>query len=320
VKFLHVMDPIERVDITKDTSFVFIREAQLRGHENFYCNTTDLGFDGGMVKARVASLRVTDVQGKHAEIGDWSWRPADEFHCVFMRKDPPFDTEFFFATHLLSLIDDEATFVFNDARGLREATEKMFILRFPDLIAETMVSASPDAILEFRDRVGGDIVIKPLDGCGGLGIFRITTGDLNTYSILEMSTRNGMRPVMAQRFLPESRSGDMRLLYLDGKPIGAIRRVPKESDLRGNIHVGGTVVPAIIGEREQTICKALAPALEPLGIYFAGLDVIGHYLTEVNVTSPTGIQESNRLGNLRLEAKVIEFVEGKCKGLRLKKK
>jgi glutathione synthase len=310
-----VMDPIDRIDITKDTSFVFIRESQMRGHENFYCGLSDLAFDDGCVRVRAATLKVSDVQGSHAEIGEWTWQAAESFHCVFMRKDPPFDTDFFFATHLLSLIDEKKTFVFNSAMGLREATEKMFILRFPDLIAETMVSASPDAILEFRDRVGGDIVVKPLDGCGGLGIFRISQGDLNTYSILEMSTRHGLRPIMAQRFLPESRTGDMRLLYLGGKPLGAIRRVPKETDLRGNIHVGGTVVPAEIGDHEVSICRTLHPHLEALGIHFAGLDVIGRYLTEVNVTSPTGIQESNRIGGVRLETKVIEFVEGKCAGL-----
>lgn len=315
MKFLHVMDPIERIDITKDTSFVFIREAQLRGHQNFYCGIADLAFQDGRVVVRSAPLRVTDVQGSHAEVGEWSWRPAEEFACVFMRKDPPFDVDFFFATHLLSLIDESKTFVFNRAAGLREATEKMFILRFPELIAETMVSASPDAILDFRDRVGGDIVVKPLDGCGGLGIFRIARGDLNTYSILELSTRHGARPVMAQRFLPESRAGDMRLLYLNGEPLGAIRRVPKETDLRGNIHVGGTVVPADIGDHERAICRALRPALEELGIWFAGLDVIGPYLTEVNVTSPTGIQESSRIAGERLETRVIEFVESRCRGL-----
>ena len=315
MKFLHVMDPIDRIDITKDTSFVFIREAQDRGHENFYCGISDLAFDRGRVVVRAASLKVSEVQGQHADVGAWEWREASVFHCVFMRKDPPFDTDFFFATHLLSLIDESRTYVFNSAQGLREATEKMFILRFPELIAETMVSASPDAILEFRDRVGGDIVVKPLDGCGGLGIFRISRGDLNTYSILETSTRHGIRPVMAQRFLPESRTGDTRLLYLDGKALGAIKRVPKDTDLRGNIHVGGTVVPAEIGAHEHALCKALHPSLEALGIYFAGLDVIGRFLTEVNVTSPTGVQESNRISGVRLETQVIEFVEGKCAGL-----
>lgn len=315
MKFLHVMDPVEGIDITKDTSFVFIREAQDRGHDNFYCGISDLAFDQGRVLIRSAPLRVHDVQGQHAEIGPWQWRDASDFHCVFMRKDPPFDSDFFFATHLLSLIDDKRTYVFNSARGLREATEKVFILRFPDLIAETMVSASPDLILEFRDRVGGDIVVKPLDGCGGLGIFRIAPGDLNTHSILETSTVNGRRPIMAQRFLPESRAGDMRLLYLDGEAIGAIKRVPRDTDLRGNIHVGGTVASAEIGERERIICHALHPSLEALGIHFAGLDVIGPFLTEVNVTSPTGVQECNRIAGVKLETKVIEFVEGRCAGL-----
>ncbi|MBI5505093.1 MAG: glutathione synthase [Deltaproteobacteria bacterium] len=315
MKFLHVMDPIERIDITKDTSFVFIREAQDRGHDNFYCSIADLSFQDGRVMVRAASLRVSPVQGSHADTGEWLWREAEEFHCVFMRKDPPFDTDFFFATHLLSLIDARKTLVFNDAAGLREATEKLFILRFPELIAPTMVAASPDVILAFRDRVGGDIVVKPLDGCGGLGIFRIAPGDLNTYSILETSTHHGTRPVMAQRFLPESRQGDVRLLYLDGKPLGAVRRVPRQDDLRGNIHVGGVVVATEIGEREKNICATLAPQLEALGIWFAGLDVIGDYLTEVNVTSPTGVQEANRLSGVKLEAKVIESVERKCAGL-----
>lgn len=315
MKFLHVMDPIERIDITKDTSFVFIREAQDRGHDNYYCAITDLAFVNGRVVIRAATLKVNDVQGKHSQVGEPAWIPADQFACIFMRKDPPFDSDFFFATHLLSLVDETRTFVFNRGQGLREATEKMFILRFPDLIAETMVSANADAILAFRDRVGGDIVTKPLDGCGGYGIFRIGPNDLNTPSILETSTLSGTRPIMAQRFLPESRQGDMRLLYLDGKPLGAIRRVPKETDLRGNIHVGGMVVPAEIGELERGICEALRPALEELGIYFAGLDVIGRYLTEVNVTSPTGVQECNRIGGFKLETQVIEFVEGKCAGL-----
>lgn len=315
MKFLHVMDPIERVDITKDTSFVFIREAQRRGHENFYCGISDLAFDGG-VAARCAPLAVCDVQGSHAEIGEWTWREASEFDCVFMRKDPPFDIDFYFATQLLSLVEEKKTFVFNRASGLREANEKLFILRFPELTAETMVSADADRILAFRERVGGDIVVKPLDGCGGLGIFRITAGDLNTFSILETSTQGGRRPIMAQRYLPESRAGDMRLLYLDGEPLGAIRRVPKDTDLRGNIHVGGRVVAAEIGEKERAICRSLAPALDALGIYFAGLDVIGGFLTEVNVTSPTGVQEANRLGGVCLEAKVIDLVESRCAALR----
>ncbi len=313
MKLLHVMDPIERIDITKDTSYVFIREAQKRGHENYYCNISDMSVLDSRVVARAASLQVTPVQGEHAVLGAYETHSAEDFDCVFMRKDPPFDTDFFFATHLLSLIDREKTFVFNAPEGLREASEKMFILRFPDLIADTIVSASAAVIGEFQERVGGDIVVKPLDAAGGAGIFRITRGDLNKNSILEVSTFEGTRQIMAQRFLPESREGDMRLLYLDGEPLGALGRVPKSDDLRGNLHVGGRAVAVEIGERERHICRQLAPTLDKLGIYFAGLDVIGNYLTEVNVTSPTGIQEANALSGKNLEAPVIDFVERRCR-------
>jgi len=315
VNFLFVMDPLERVDVTKDTTFLFLAEAQRRGHTSFVCDTYELMLDGPRVHAACAPVEVQPVQGDHFRLGTREVREAESFDAVFMRKDPPFDIDFFFATHLLSMIDERRTFVFNRASGLREATEKLFILRFPELIPETLVSADAEQILAFADRVGGQAVVKPLEGCGGMGIFRIRRDDLNTPSILENVTREGRRPVMAQRYLPESRQGDVRLLYLDGEPLGAIMRVPPEGDLRGNLHVGGQAATADIGEREREICRTLAPVMDRPGLYFAGLDVIGGYLTEINVTSPTGIQEANRLGGVRLEAKVIDFVEDKCRGL-----
>ena len=315
MNFLFVMDPLERIDVTKDTTFLFLTEAQRRGHTNFVCDTYHLMLDGPSVRAACAPVEVRPVQGDHFTLGEREVREAESFDAVFMRKDPPFDIDFFFATHLLSLVDERRTFVFNRASGLREATEKLFILRFPELIPETFVSADAERILAFADRVGGEAVVKPLEGCGGMGIFRIRRGDLNTPSILENVTREGRRPVMAQRYLPESRQGDVRLLYLDGEPLGAITRVPPEGDLRGNLHVGGRAAVADIGERERKICDALAPIMGELGLYFAGLDVIGGYLTEINVTSPTGIQEANRLSGQRLESKVIDFVEEKCRTL-----
>ncbi len=306
------MDPLERIDVTKDTTFLFLSEAQARGHQNSFCGISDLIVDGPRVRAACAPVEVHPVQGEHFSLGARTIEDAEAFDAVFMRKDPPFDSDFFFSTHLLSLIDERHTFVFNRAAGLREATEKLFILRFPDWIPETLVAASSDEILAFCDRAGGDIVVKPLDGCGGRGIFRIRTGDLNTPSILETVTDEGRRPIMAQRYLPESRQGDMRLLYLDGNPLGALLRVPLESDLRGNLHVGGRSVAATIGDRERELCEALAPAMNELGLYFAGLDIIGGYLTEINVTSPTGIQEANRLSGKRLETEIIDFVEQRC--------
>jgi glutathione synthase len=217
---------------------------------------------------------------------------------------------------LLSLIDEKRTLVFNRASGLREASEKLFILRFPDLIAETIVSADAEEIVDFADSVGGDIVVKPLDGCGGMGVFRIAKGDLNTRSILETVTSEGRRPAMVQRFLAESREGDRRVIYIDGRAAGCMTRVPQADDLRSNIHVGGECVASELSDRDREICERLAPALDELGIYFAGLDVIGGFLSEVNVTSPTGIQEVNRLSGSKLEAEVIDMVESRCKRLK----
>ena len=315
MKFLFVMDPIERIDVTKDTTFVFLEEAQSRGHQNYHCGIRDLTVADGKVHATCSPLQVKPVQGSHWAFGTSAFVQAETFDAVFMRKDPPFDIDFFFSTHLLSLIDATKTFVFNNPRGLREATEKLFIMHFPDLIPETLVSSDATQILAFADKVGGDIVVKPLDGCGGMGIFRITQGDLNTNSILETVTAEGKRQIMAQRFLPESRQGDQRLIYLDGKALGSMVRVPRADDLRGNIHVGGTCIAGQVGPRELEICARLAPALDALGIYFAGLDVIGDRLTEVNVTSPTGVQEINTLSHAKLESAVIDFVETKCQAL-----
>ena len=309
MKFLFVMDPVERIDITKDTTYTFLREAQQRGHENHCCGIEDLVVVGGGVHARTRPVEIGSVQGEHYRFGESRVVEAESFDVVFMRKDPPYDMDFFFATHILSLIDESRTLVFNRASGLREASEKMFILRFPELIADTLVSADPDRILAFRADVGGDIVVKPLDGCGGMGIFRITHGDLNTHSILETVTLNGGRQIMAQRFLPASREGDQRLNYLDGEALGTVLRVPAEGELRGNIHVGGNCVAHPVGDREREIVAALAPELDRLGIWFAGLDIIGDRLTEVNVTSPTGIQEIDALNSVNLEARVIDFVE-----------
>jgi glutathione synthase len=311
VKFLFVMDPIEGIDITKDTTFVFLAEAQARGHESFYCGITDLYARGGRLFARACPLEVHHVQGAHWKFGARVDLDAESFECIFMRKDPPFDSDFYFSTQLLSLVDDRKVFMFNRPAALREASEKMFIMRYPELIAETMVSADAARILAFAHEVGGDIVVKPLDGCGGAGIFRVREGDLNNRSILETLTEEGRHQIMAQRFLPESRVGDMRLIVIDGEPAGAMKRVPRDDDLRGNIHVGGRCVAADIGAREKEIVDALKPSLAELGIYFAGLDIIGDCLTEVNVTSPTGVQEVNALSGLKLESDVIDMVERK---------
>ena len=184
MKFLFVMDPIERVNVTKDTTFVFMAESQSREHENYYCNIRDFLVYEGRLTAQAAPISVKPVQGAHFKLGERRFHEAESFDAIFMRKDPPFDTDFFYATHLLSMVDQKKTFVFNDPHGLREATEKLFILHFPDLIPETVVTSDPAQLMAFCDKVGGDIVVKPLDGCGGSNVFRITKGDLNTHPIL----------------------------------------------------------------------------------------------------------------------------------------
>jgi glutathione synthase len=217
--------------------------------------------------------------------------------------------KFFFSTHLLSLVSEQKCFVMNNPRGLREANEKLYALRFPEQIPQTLVTSDMQRLKDFMEEHGGEMIIKPLDGCGGSGVFYLNTQDRNTNSILEAATDNGRRMVMGQRYLPEIRQGDKRIIVLNGEPLGAVLRVPLEEETRGNIHVGGQCVRAEVTERDQEICAALAPLLREDGLYFVGLDVIGNYLTEVNVTSPTGIQEINALNGARLEAQVIDFIE-----------
>jgi glutathione synthase len=229
---------------------------------------------------------------------------------VFMRKDPPFDMAYFFATHVLGLADPAATLVVNDPRGLREANEKLYSLHFPDLIPESLVTADPARLKTFMETLGGEMIVKPLDGCGGAGVFHLHRGDRNLNAILEVSTLNATRLVMAQRYLPAIRSdGDKRLIVLAGEPLGAIRRVPQEDETRGNIHVGGRVERAPVDARDREICRRMAPRLAADGLYFVGLDIIGGLVTEVNVTSPTGVQEIDRLDGACLEGRVLDWVE-----------
>src|SRR5207247_34284 len=203
--------------------------------------------------------------------------------------------------------------LFLEQRGLREANEKLYALHFPELIPESLVSADPARLKAFMDRLGGEMIVKPLDGCGGAGVFHLHRGDRNLNAILELSTLNGTRMVMAQRYLPAGRSdGDKRLIVLAGEPLGAIRRVPQEDETRGNIHVGGRVERAAVDARDREICRRMAPRLEADGLYFVGLDIIGGLVTEVNVTSPTGVQEIDRLDGACLEAQVLDWVEARA--------
>ncbi len=309
-----VMDPVERINIDKDTTFVLILEAQQRGHEVYFMELDDLFLRGGTPHGHCRRVELARAH-PHYRLSDSKTTALDEFDSVWMRKDPPFDMKFFFATHLLSLIDESKCFLLNNPRGLREANEKLYALRFPEQVPQTLVASDMERVKAFMAELGGEMIIKPLDGCGGSGVFYLSTQDRNTNSILEAATDNGRRLVMAQRYLPEIRQGDKRIIVLDGEPLGAVLRVPLESETRGNIHVGGQCVKTEVTPRDREICAALAPALRADGLYFVGLDVIGNYLTEVNVTSPTGIQEVNALNGVRLESRVVEFVERRVESL-----
>jgi glutathione synthase len=303
-----VMDDVGKINIDKDTTFVLMLEAQRRGHEVYFMELDDLFIRGGTLNGRYRRLELSRAT-PHYHLGEYVTGPLAGFDSVWMRKDPPFDLKFFFVTHLLSLIDQSKCFVMNDPKGLREANEKLYALRFPEQIPQTLVSSDMARLKEFMTELGGEMIIKPLDGSGGSGVFYLNEQDRNTNSILEAATDTGRRLVMGQRYLPEIRQGDKRIIVLNGEPLGAVLRVPLESETRGNIHVGGQCVKAEVTARDREICAALAPLLRADGLYFVGLDVIGSFLTEVNVTSPTGIQEVNALDHVCLEKNVIDFVE-----------
>jgi glutathione synthase len=308
LRILYVMDPPSRILVDKDTTFAFMCEGDRRGHEQHSCGIEDLFVDRSTPQAAVRTIRAQP--GTLPTLGAASIRALTWFDAVLMRKDPPFDMAFFFSTHVLGLVDPKVTFVMNDPRGLRDANEKLYALHFPQVIPDTFVSGDATRLKAFMETVGGEMIVKPLDGCGGAGIFHVHRTDRNINAILELSTLNGTRLVMAQRYLKAVRDeGDKRLIVLAGEPLGAVRRVPREDEHRGNIHVGGRVERGVVDARDREICRLMAARLAADGLYFVGLDVIGGFVTEVNVTSPTGIQEIDRLDGACLEAKVIDFIE-----------
>jgi glutathione synthase len=240
-----------------------------------------------------------------------------DLDAVLMRSDPPFDDDYLYATHLLSLVEEHGVFVMNRPRGLRDANEKLYALNFPDCIPRTLVTRDMSQLKSFLIELGGQMIVKPPHGFGGLGIFHVHSNDRNLNAILETSTDNGRKLVMAQEYLAVVRElGDERVILLDGEPLGAVARVPRADEHRSNIHVGGSVRKVVLSERERRICTRIAPRLRADGLYFVGIDVIGDYLTEVNVTSPTGIQEINQLDDVTLETRIIEFVERKVAELK----
>ncbi len=310
MQHLFVIDPLGHLLPEADTTIAFMREAARRGQEVWSCELPDLGLGAdGRARATVTEVELLpEGEDNWYRTGRRERRYLDSFSVVWMRKDPPFDMDFLYATHLLSMVR-ESTLVVNDPASLRNANEKLFANRFPEFCPDTRVSCSMEELLEFQREVGGEMIIKPLDGAGGEGIFYLGPGDRNARSILETSTRHGRRYIMAQRYIPEVRQGDKRIIVVEGEPLGAVLRVPHDSDARANFHAGGTAQHADITEREREICAAIGPTLREMGIVFAGIDVIGAWLTEINVTSPTGIREIHALDGISLEADILDAVE-----------
>ena len=303
------MDPIEKIDITGDSTFALALEAQKRGHTLFYYGPRDLSWQDGKVTAFMRPLAVKNVKGDHFTLGEASLRDLSDMDVVLMRQDPPFDMAYISATHMLERIHPK-TLVVNDPAQVRNAPEKLFVTAFADFIPPTLISSDPRAIRAFRAE-HKDIILKPLYGNGGAGGFRVGEQDENLGSLLEMFTTFYREPVIVQRYLPQVRQGDKRIILVDGAFAGAINRVPAAGEARSNMHVGGRPEATELTAREKAICAAIGPELKKRGFLFTGIDVIGDYMTEINVTSPTGIQEVRRFGGADIAALVWDAIEAK---------
>lgn len=309
MQMLFVMDPIEHVKIEKDTTFAFLLEAQRRGHAVWVCGAEALSAHAGEAFATARRVEVRREKGNHVTVTESARRTLSSFDVVWMRTDPPFDMNYLYATYLLEQVDPARTIVINRPAGLRDANEKAYILHFGDVIPETLVTRSTDEVHRFLADVGGLGVIKPLDQMGGTGIFMLRDDDPNLNSILETSTKRGQEVVMVQRYVPEAAQGDKRILLMDGEPLGAIVRVPQGREFRGNLAAGGIAERGTITASDRRIIDAVVPKLREDGLWFVGLDVLGDRLTEVNVTSPTGVQEIDRWDGVSVEATVLDWAE-----------
>ena len=308
-----VMDPPAAIDPDADTTFALMLEAQARGHRVLYVDPADLGVDGERVRATARPLELRRVRGNHCDVGEARLVHLDgEVDVAFQREDPPVDAAYVVTTQILSLC--RRTLVLNRPEGILAANEKLYALHFPELMAETLVTRHIAELRDFMGKLGGEMVVKPLDGRGGEGVFHVHNADRNRGSILEQATNFGTRRAMAQRYLPEVARGDKRILLLDGEVLGALLRVPSPEELRANLHVGGRAERATLSDVDRRIVERIAPRLRSDGLFFVGIDVIGDRLTEVNVTSPTGIQEMGRLDGVAYEATVIDRVEARLAG------
>jgi glutathione synthase len=322
VKFAFIIDPLSKLDPGHDTSVALMEAAQALGHEVWVTQAEKLSVMNSQAWALLEEVQLTPaqlVEGRWMVSEQWyavsdaALRSLEDMDAVFMRTDPPVTIPYLYATYILDYINPEKTLVINTPTGIRMANEKMYALQFKEVIPETIVSQDKSVIRKFVEEKGAG-VLKPLGGKAGEGILFLEASDRNFNSLVEISTKWGREPVMVQTYLPAAKDGDKRIILLNGKPIGALNRIPTGNEFRGNMAVGGRVAQTDITEQEQKICAQVGPKLQQDGLYFVGIDVIGGYLTEVNVTSPTGIREIDRLDNTCLGEQVIKWVEQQGKG------
>ncbi len=304
------MDHIARINIRGDSTFALMLEAQRRGHRLAHYTPERLSLNDGRVEARLETVLVRDVPGDHFTLGETERADLSSFDVVLLRQDPPFDMGYITTTHLLERIHPK-TLVVNDPAEVRNAPEKIFVTEYPQLMPPTLISRDPEEIRDFR-RAHGDIIVKPLYGNGGAGVFRLSEGDQNLASLLEIfAAAYRGEPYVVQRYLPAVRAGDKRIILVDGVAVGAINRVPADGESRSNMHVGGRPEPIELTRRDREICEAIGPELKRRGFLFVGIDVIGDFLTEINVTSPTGIREVKRFGGADIASLVWDAIEAK---------
>ena len=305
------MDHIARIAIRGDSTFALMLEGERRGHALFHYTPDRLTMNDGRLSAAVEAVSVRDKDGDHFTLGAPATTDLSTFAVIHLRQDPPFDMGYITTTHLLERIHPQ-TLVVNDPASVRNAPEKLFVTEFPGLTPPTLITRDRSAILKFRQE-HSDIIIKPLYGNGGAGVFRIAGGDENLGALIEMFEGAFREPFVVQRYLPEVRAGDKRIILVDGEAVGAINRVPAAGEARSNMHVGGRPEPVAMTARDHEICDAIGPTLRERGLVFVGIDVIGSYLTEINVTSPTGIREVKRFGGADIAALIWDAVEKRLK-------
>ncbi|AHK14778.1 MAG: glutathione synthase [Thalassolituus sp.] len=311
IKLGIVMDPIGQINFKKDTSLALLNAAQERGCELFYMEQADLSIQAGRAYGRMAPIKVAMNQDHWFDLGEYQDRLLADLDIILMRKDPPFDGEFIYSTYILERAEQEGVLIANKPQSLRDCNEKVFATAFADLMSPTIVTRRSDLLKQFH-REHGDVIFKPLDGMGGSSIFRLRQDDPNVSVIIETLTNHGQQQIMAQRFIPDITAGDKRILMIDGEPVPyCLARIPADGETRGNLAAGGRGVTQPLSDSDRAIAEKIGPELKARGLYFVGLDIIGNYVTEINVTSPTCVREISRDSGIDVATQLIDALLAK---------